>query len=305
MTNHRITSENLLRTLPEVLSKDDKMRALATVVADVLASRPEEINALRIYPQIDKVPEALLDILANDLKIDWYGYNYPLPIKRSQFKSSFKVRQHLGTKGAIEKALRDLYPDTVLEEWFEYGGDPYYFRVMLDVTHQIMPVVYPDIVRTIEMFKNQRSLLEDNSIVIRCRNQVAVGVTTGYIIYGVRLCGTFPVRATQGVITNDDVVIVTDSVGASYAAPRSGTVLAGTHPVRATQGVIDPDNIVIVSEDVNVVYAVPRSGEINAGLYPATAVQGGIEDSGVGIGTDGGGVAYSARFCGTAPDSLI
>ena len=305
MTNHRITSENLLRTLPEVLSKDDKMRALATVVADVARFPSGKINALRIYPQIDKV-RALLDILANDFKIDWYGYSYPCQLKGASSRAVLRSANTLAPKGAIEeKALRDLYPDTVLEEWFEYGGDPYYFRVMLDVTHQIMPVVYPDIVRTIEMFKNQRSLLEDNSIVIRCRNQVAVGVTTGYIIYGVRLCGTFPVRATQGVITNDDVVIVTDSVGASYAAPRSGTVLAGTHPVRATQGVIDPDNIVIVSEDVNVVYAVPRSGEINAGLYPATAVQGGIEDSGVGIGTDGGGVAYSARFCGTAPDSLI
>lgn len=267
MINHGITAENLLRTLPGVLANDEKMLALASVVADILSARTNEIDELKIYPQINHVPEALLDILADDFKIDWYGYNYPLAVKQSQFRSSFKVRRYLGTKGATETALNDLYPGTILEEWYEYGGSPHYFRVLLDVTHQNIPVSHPDIVRTIEIFKNQRSLLEDNSVVFRSRGQIAIGTSSRYFLYDVRLCGTYPARATQGII--------------------------------------DPDNIVIVTDDFNAVYAVPLSGEINAGLYPVTAVQGDIEGSGVGIGTDGDGVAYSARFCGTAPDSLI
>lgn len=267
MNKYGITAENLLRTLPSVLSNDEDMRALASVIAEILSARVEEIDRLRIYPQVENVPENLLDILADDFKIDWYGYNYPLSVKQSQFRSSFKVRRYLGTRGAMQTALSDLYPGTVVEEWFEYGGDPFYYRVLLDVTHQAIPVDHPDIVSTIEIFRNQRSLLEDSSVVFRSRARFGIGMTSSYVIYEHRLCGTYPVRATQGVI--------------------------------------DPDNIVIVTEDVNAVYAVPLSGDINAGLYPKTAVQGGREASGIGIGEDGDGVAYSSRFCGTAPDGLF
>ena len=68
---HGITKENLLASLPAVLANDDNMAALASAVAEVLAARVGEIERVSIYSQIDRLPNELLDILANDFKVDW------------------------------------------------------------------------------------------------------------------------------------------------------------------------------------------------------------------------------------------
>lgn len=267
MINYGITSDNLIRTLPEVLRNDDKMRALATVIANALSYRTEEIEKLSIYSQIDMLPETLLDILAYDFKVDWYGYDYGIDAKRAQIKDGFNVHRHLGTRGAAERALSDIYPGTEVEEWFDYGGDPYYFRVLLDVTDQRVSISHDEIIRTIELFKSRRSHLQDDTVIYRSRVHIAVGVTTGYVLYGARLCGTYPVRATQGAISDEGIILLTDADGA--------------------------------------VYTVPKSGEIKTGSYPATATQGGVESGGISIDTSGDSVAYSVRPCGTALGSII
>ena len=267
MNKHGITPENLLNTLPDVLKEDKKTLALATIIADLLSKRPEEIDKTRIYPQIEKLPEELLDILAYDLKVDWYGYNYNIKAKRAQIKDSFRVYRTLGTRGAVERALSDIYPGTELEEWFEYEGDPFYFRVILDVTDQQENISHDELIRAINIFKPTRSHLQDNGINYRSRVNVVIGVSTGYTVYGARLCGTFPVRATQGAITKSDITILTNAEG--------------------------------------VPYSVPRSGAINTGSYPVIATQGGIQESGIEIGANNGNSIYSAPKCGTALGSLM
>ena len=225
MNNYGITRENLLRTLPDVLRNDKKMYALATVIADIFSDQVDEIRKLRIYSQIDNLPEPLLDILAYDFKVDWYGYDYDIDVKRAQLKDSFNVHRHLGTRGAVEKALSDIYPGTEVEEWFDYGGDPYHFRVLLDVTDQRVSISHDEIIRAIEMFKSRRSHLQDNNVIYRSRVRIVIGVTTGYVVYGARLCGTYPVRATQGGISASDINLDASGGGAAYSARFCGTPL--------------------------------------------------------------------------------
>lgn len=301
MIEHGISPDNLLRTLPAVLRNDKKMRALASGIADVLSARVDEIDTVRIFARIDELPEDLLDILAYDFKVDWYGYDYALPVKRAQFKSSFKVRRHLGTYGAIEQALNDIYPGTEVEEWYRYGGDPYYFRVLLDVTHQLVTIPHREVIRAIEIFKNQRSHLQDNSVIYRSRTHISIGMTSAYVIYGVRLCGTYPVITTQGAIADENVVVVSDADNTVYTTPMTGEMTAGIHPVVAIQGAILNEDMIIVTDADGVAYAMPVTG-----TNPVVATQGDSSESkGIGIGADGEGLAYSVRFCGTAPGRLI
>lgn len=225
MTNHGITSDNLMRILPDVLRKDKKLRALAQVVADALSARKEEIDLLRIYTQIDNLPEDLLDILAYDFKVDWYGYDYGIEAKRALIKDSFQVHKKLGTSGAVEKALSDIYPGSEIEEWFDYGGLPFFFRIVLDVTHQRVSITHDEVVRAVDMNKPIRAHLQDNALIYRSRAYIEIGVTTGYVIYGVRLCGTYPVIATQGGIEVSDLDVGTAGAGVAYSARPCGTAL--------------------------------------------------------------------------------
>lgn len=153
------TAEEFLRALPPVLRNDSRMIALGQVVAEELSDRMSEIEKAAIYPRIDELDEALLDILAYDFKVDWYGYDYPLETKRALLKSSFYIHRHLGTKGAVEAAIQSVYPKSIVEEWFDYveGGNPYTFRIVLDASTHAVPVNNTDLLRAVNLYKSLRS----------------------------------------------------------------------------------------------------------------------------------------------------
>ena len=161
MNEHGLIKENLLRSLPISLAGDPKMVALADAVAGVLAKRLEEINRVSIYPRIDQLDEALLDILARDFKVDWWDSDYSLEEKRRTLQSSWQVHKTLGTKAAVEKALRAVYPQTQVVEWFDYGGEPYHFKLHINITNDEMDSAKQKrVLARLEFYKNLRSHLD-------------------------------------------------------------------------------------------------------------------------------------------------
>lgn len=197
MTNHGITSENLMRTLPDVLRNDKNTRALAQVIADALSARNEEIDRLRIYTQIDNLPEELLDILAYDFKVDWWDYDYTLEEKRRTLKDSWNVHRTLGTKGAVEKAISAIYPGTQVDEWFNYGGEPYHFKLLIDATYEgVDPVKHQRVLDRVGYYKNLRSHMDGIEYIATpsgyCRSYgaiafagVGIEITVEVAVYGV------------------------------------------------------------------------------------------------------------------------
>lgn len=160
--NYSLTPENLFRTLPSPLAEDENMRALAESIANVLAARVQEIRQVLIYCRIDELPKDLLDILAYDFKVDWWDGDYTLEQKRQTLKDSWKVHRMLGTKAAVETAISAIYPNTLVREWFEYDGQPYHFKLLIDVTYQnVDPVKHQIVLDRVKFYKNLRSVLDD------------------------------------------------------------------------------------------------------------------------------------------------
>ena len=158
MNSHGLTRENLVATLPPALQKDPSAVALAEAMADLLAQRPEEIEQLRIYPVIDRLDERLLDILAYDFKVDWWDADYSLEEKRRTLKDSWRVHKLLGTKATVEMAISAIYPQTTVQEWFEYGGRPYHFKLQLDLTGTFWTEERPRrILERVNFYKSLRS----------------------------------------------------------------------------------------------------------------------------------------------------
>ncbi len=144
--------------LPETLKRDPKMKALAAAVTEQMLSASREIDNVLIYSRIDELPEELIDILAFDMHVDWYDYTYPLSVKRDILKNSVKVHKKMGTKYAVETALRAVYENVSLSEWFEYGGKPYFFKIDIDISNIGLPEsAYADILYKIQFYKNLRS----------------------------------------------------------------------------------------------------------------------------------------------------
>ena len=153
-----ITKENLLLIVPPALTHDPAMMARAAADAEAMAARLAEIDRVRIISNIDGLNETVLDILARDFKVDWYDPNYSLEEKRRTVKSSWRVHKTLGTKAAVETAIRAIYPLTTVEEWFEYGGEPYWFKIKTNaLMTEDMLSFFSDMIRRV---KNTRSHIQ-------------------------------------------------------------------------------------------------------------------------------------------------
>lgn len=218
----RITKESLLSTFPYALARDSTKVPLAVSCSGELQQLNDDNNKLIIYANIRELPESLLDILAEDFKIDWYLYDGTLETKRAQLQSCFYVHRHLGTKGALVFALSDICPGTDVEEWNEYGGNPYHFRIILDVTEQRLPISQDIVDKIVDVVKPARAVLEKNSIIYRSRNTFLIGVKSGYALFTARLCGRYPKEATQGDIGDNGINLGMESDATAFSARMCG-----------------------------------------------------------------------------------
>ena len=179
MNNHGLIRETLVATLPAALQKDPSAVALAEAMADLLARRPDEIEQLRIYPVIDRLDERLLDILAYDFKVDWWDADYSLEEKRRTLKDSWRVHKLLGTKAAVEMAISAIYPRTTVLEWWEYGGEPYHFRLDINITNDsIDSDKQRRVLERLEYYKSLRSHNDGVTYFVEAAPAIAKAVTT-------------------------------------------------------------------------------------------------------------------------------
>ena len=161
MNENAGTQANLLRQFPLALQMDKPMQVMATVIAAALAQRWPEAELGILYPAIDQLPEAVLDILAYDFKVDWWDANYSLEEKRRTLKDAWKVHRIKGTKAAVETAISAIYPGTQVQEWWEYGGEPYHFRLFLNAG-EIRPDTekHRKVLERVNYYKSLRSHLD-------------------------------------------------------------------------------------------------------------------------------------------------
>ena len=176
--------------------------------------------------RFDELPEELVDILAYDLHVDWYDYNYPLEAKRDLVKNSVKVHKKMGTKYAIETALGSLFPESEVEEWFQYEGEPGHFHIVLDVTNQRITADYAAIIRAVKMYKRLSAHMDE----LTYQGQVhGVIYTHGeYFRYKTPLtgrlnAGTYPQRNTKAGIGAATYIVGTEAAGFIFTAPAAGT----------------------------------------------------------------------------------
>ena len=157
-----LTAENMLHALPDVLKNDSGTAALASCTAAALAERKAEIDSPILYARMEVLPEPLLDLLAEDFKVDWWDGDYSLEEKRQTLRDSWHVHRTLGTKAAVETALSAIYPNTKVMEWWEYDGLPYHFRLSINVSSdETSSLKHQRVMARLELYKNLRSQLDE------------------------------------------------------------------------------------------------------------------------------------------------
>lgn len=159
MNNGRsIYDTDFTNYLPEALKEDNKIVGIAKALSEQMLKVSGICNNVLIYARIDELPEKILDMLAYDFHCDWYDKSYPIETKRRILKNNVIIHKKLGTKYAVEKALADVYKTAKVQEWFEYNGEPYHFKISVDIgTTGITQSTKKEIEGKMKFYKNLRS----------------------------------------------------------------------------------------------------------------------------------------------------
>lgn len=161
--------------LPGALRHDPKMIALARALTEQLLAVSGNMDNVLIYSRFEELSEDLVDILAYDMHVDWYDYGYPLNVKRDMVKNSVKVHKRMGTKYAVETAVKAIYPESRIEEWFNYGGEPFHFKVVLNAGDKNLKIDLNDIVKKINMYKRLSAHIDSINIERTKRTHICIG----------------------------------------------------------------------------------------------------------------------------------
>ena len=120
-----------------------------------IAKIPEVI----LLDRVEQLEEWKVNELFAELHVDYYNKNVSIEQKRDLIKTSLLTHRTKGTPFALKIITDILFKNGNVAEWFDYGGDPYKFKISTqsDLKNQ---EDYDQTIQAIEIYKNARSWLE-------------------------------------------------------------------------------------------------------------------------------------------------
>lgn len=125
-TVNTVSVEDLL---PSSLARSQTVRDVAKACGASLHDVVDQMSGLLIYSRIDELDEAVVDDLAWQFHVDFYDTGLNLAQKRALVKSAIKDHKYKGTPWAVKSVIKAIRGGVVLQDWYQYGGKPYHFRV--------------------------------------------------------------------------------------------------------------------------------------------------------------------------------
>lgn len=155
----RLADIDFLRLLPRFMRDDRNAAAFAYAVQSQIIAVSNNIEHARIYSRIDSLSEELLDELAWQFNIVEYRKDYDIAIKRTLIKGCMELHYKRGTVESVEDVVRKIFGDAKVEEWFDYGGEPYHFKITTSNTSATDEMIQ-EVSNIIKETQNVRSYLE-------------------------------------------------------------------------------------------------------------------------------------------------
>lgn len=278
----KLTDARLTDALPKTLAEQPWVQALAEASRKMRRRVIAYADRTRLFCDIDEASEEALDALAVELQTPLYKNDYPLTVKRQIVKNSMLYYIRSGTRGAVEELLADIYQGAEVEEWFEYGGEPNYFRVAIDISRTTVPVAEmapAELESWLYSVKRASSALESLSYMIR--HAITIGCKVEAFLQsppecGTLECGTYPEASTLGWSAGAWLQIAGRADAYLVSPPECGTV-----PEISTVG-WSIDAAISQAGSVAEAFVIepPEAGTAEAGEKPLTATLGQSPEAG-------------------------
>lgn len=124
-----IRSIALIDLVPSSIRSDPQIQAAATAINAELTRVTAAIPQTLLLARLDDLAEPVVDLLAWQWHVDFYEDGLPLKTKRDLIRQSVDWHRRKGTPSVVQEMVSAVLGDAKVMEWFEYGGDPYCFKV--------------------------------------------------------------------------------------------------------------------------------------------------------------------------------
>lgn len=165
---------SLLDLLPDNLRSDGTVHAAAQGIDTELQALSKLIQTLPHLNRLDELTDAEADAYAWQYHVDFYDPSLPLEQRRELVKNSFRWHRRKGTPSAVEELVATVFGSGTVQEWWEYGGEPYHFRVLTND-----PTATNDgatrFIQAVNSTKNTRSVLESIQITTETTMNLCIG----------------------------------------------------------------------------------------------------------------------------------
>jgi phage tail P2-like protein len=159
---------SIIKLLPPNLAKDKNVRMMCEAFDGELRRIIAGIPDVSIVPNLvlKKITDnLLLDLLAWQFHCDFYSPDLPVEKKQELILKSLDWHTRKGTPAVVEEIVSAVFSRAVVQEWFDYGGLPYHFRIG---TEDELPdgAALETFYRAINSVKNTRSYLDKLTSII-------------------------------------------------------------------------------------------------------------------------------------------
>jgi phage tail P2-like protein len=157
-----LSDVSVINLLPPNLARDKNVRMMCEAFDKEVRRIVAGIPGIAIVPNLvlKRITDNLfLDLLAWQFHCDFYSPDLPIKTKQELILKSLDWHTRKGTPSVVEETVSTVFSKAIIQEWYEYGGLPYRFRVATD--EQIPDTAALNkLLRAIKSVKNTRSFLD-------------------------------------------------------------------------------------------------------------------------------------------------
>lgn len=124
-----LRSSRFTDIMPENLASQLETQAFAYALGRQIEKLCTYADTVRVYAEVDTMPEKILDVLAIELQTPAYNQQFSIEVKRKLVKGTLYFYSKLGTPAAVNWAVRTIFGSGKMDDWYNYGGKPHHFKI--------------------------------------------------------------------------------------------------------------------------------------------------------------------------------
>lgn len=147
--------------MPDNFKSEPVVQAISYAISNMIKKIIDMSQQISVYSVIDILDEQIVDLLAVELRTQYYSDFLTLDEKREMIKKTLLWYYRAGTLSTVRELTDFVYENAKIEEWFQYGSSAFLFRIIIQVLSQDITLEkYNKYLQSLNEVKNTRSHLE-------------------------------------------------------------------------------------------------------------------------------------------------